>query len=87
MTALEEIREGATASADSALRTASNIVRNAEPNQRVLREFRDRLEDMRAELRAFYKFAGLQAKQRDNAEEVAAIWREVLYFCDAKTKR
>lgn len=82
MTALEEIKEVATASADSALRTASTMVRSADPNQRVLREFRGRLEDMRAELRAFYKFAVLQAKQRDNAQEVTAIWREVLYFCD-----
>jgi len=80
MTVLEEIKEVATSSAKKAERAARTIPYGSE---KVLREFRETLLDLRADLVAYYKIAVLEARRSDSPEEITAIWREVLRFCEA----
>jgi hypothetical protein len=81
MTVLEEIKEVATSSAQVAKRAAQKMPRDSYESEKVLREFHDTLLNLRAELLALYKIAVLEARRTDSPEEITAIWREVLFFC------
>jgi hypothetical protein len=80
MTGVEEIKEVATSSARVAERAAKKIPSDSYGSEKVLSEFRDSLLNLRAELLAVYKVAVLEARRTDSSEEIAAIWREVLFF-------
>jgi hypothetical protein len=81
MTALEEIKDVATSSAQAAERAAQKISRDSHGSENALREFHNTLLNLRAELLAVYKIAVLEARRTDSPEEITTIWREVLRFC------
>jgi hypothetical protein len=51
--------------------------------QELLNNFADQILDVRADTLAFYKIAVLDARRANSADEVAAIWKEVLSFARA----
>jgi hypothetical protein len=78
----QEIKELAQTSAAVSER-ARHAVPTAKASEEALSAFRDIILDSRADLLAFYKVAVLEARRADTPEEVAAIWKEVLFFCRA----
>jgi len=51
-------------------------------SEEALSAFPDIILDLRADTLAFYKVAILEARRADSADEVAAIWKEVLWFAN-----
>lgn len=80
LSAVEEIKEVGQSSLEATQRAAQTIPEK--PSEEALSRFRDIILDLRADTLAFYKFAVLQARRSDTAEEITAIWKEVLFFCD-----
>lgn len=81
MSALEEIKEVATSSAQLAERATRQIPGDSYGSEKGLRDFRDTVLNLRAEILAVYKIAVLEARRTDSPEEITAIWREMLRFC------
>jgi hypothetical protein len=54
-----------------------------EASEELLENFADRILDLQADTLALYKVAVLDARRADTADEVAAIWKEVLSFARA----
>jgi hypothetical protein len=77
---VEEIKEVGQSSFEATQRAAQSVPEK--PSEEALSFFRDIILDVRANTLAFYKVAVLQARRADTAEEVTAIWKEVLFFCD-----
>jgi hypothetical protein len=76
---ITDLRASSTAAAE---RTKLAIPHQP-PSQEALARFRDAILDLHADGLAFYKVAVLEARRADTAEEVAAIWKEVLGFARA----
>jgi hypothetical protein len=81
MTALEEIKEVTSASAQTAKRAMLNIP--SHPSEEELSQFRDMTLDLRADLLAYYKVCVLEVRRADEPEQIAAIWKEAFAFFDA----
>lgn len=77
---IEEIKEVGQSSFEATQRAVQAVPEK--PSEEALSFFRDIILDLRADTLAFYKVAVLQARRADTAEEVTAIWKEVLFFCD-----
>jgi|SRR5208282_1550064 len=81
MTALEEIKEVATSSAQLAERATRQIPGDSYGSEKASRDFRDTVLNLRAEILAVYKIAVLESRRTHSPEEITAIWREMLRFC------
>jgi hypothetical protein len=79
-----EITELARSSAAVSER-ARQAIPPVRPSEEALSVFRDAILDIHADALAFYKIAVLEARRAENADEVAAIWKEVLWFARAMT--
>ena len=73
MSALEEIKEVATSSAQLTERATRQIRGDSYGSEKGLRDFRDTVLNSRAELLAVYKIAVLEARRTDSPEEITAI--------------
>jgi hypothetical protein len=77
---VQEIKEVGQSSFEATQRATRAVPEK--PSEEALGFFRDIILDLRANTLAFYKVAILQTRRADTAEEVTAIWKEVLFICD-----